>query len=479
MQTKISLAYQTTRQDFLLALSAVLAFATTSLGFWLLLAVFIYLAIILRRDASLANYVPPEVDPLEIPPRTYFMPMVDNDYGIMNWYFRKRRNQYFTWSFVFLNVIFCPVPKTPDRHGFRRLQIYHEFAHCGRGELLLFVLVSFAAFKMIQGSVLMAILHYNPGHLYYFHIILIVFGCCLIWIASRIMSRREHIADFLAYSRLGEQYLRFLKSRVEDFDVTVSGQGHSRFRKWLARLTTWHPSFQDRVDFLEAGDKPSRNETVTFILAALLTSVVAAQITQTMLLPRSGMLTAFSSGEPSYFLQPIGFVMHFVLVGCLSWLAARSRSGLRFSLWAILTFAYCFGPALAQHLFMKIEDIYLTDSTYHLWHFIYPWGSSAVWWIVAILMRIAPASKRIPTNFFASYMLVAYLLGLVSFIGAATLYEQGHLPWARFFELSPIIAAYIFIWTLISVILIGSAESIRRIIIWVISKIYSLRHPAS
>lgn len=472
---KVSIAYQATRQDFLLAASALLAFATTSVSFWLLLGVFFYLARGLTRFASRSKYLPPEIDPSDIPPRTFFILMDGDAYGPMNWYFRKRKNQYFTWSFFFVNLIFCPVTKTRDRHGFRRIQLHHEFAHCGRGELLLFLMVALAAFTMIRSSVVSATYLYSSDNLYYFQVVFITFACYLIWIASRIIGRREHIADYLAYNDLGDEYLRFLGTRVEDFDVSVSGQRPGRFRRWLAKLTTWHPSFAERVAFLETSNQPSRHEMVRLILTAALASVVAAQVTQTMLLPRGG---ALSGGNASYFLQPVGYVMHFVMMGWLSWLIARSRSGLGFRLWTILTFVYCFGPALAQHAFMKIEDIFFDNDVYHIWHFIHPWATSSIWFLGTLVIAFIPASQRISTRRFTQYSFAFYIVGFIQFVVMQGLHEDGHL-YAFSAQDTAIMLSIAFAIALVAaLILVVAWELTFRLIWWVLSKVWFLRRSA-
>lgn len=465
--TRLALAYHASRQDFLLVFAALLGHVATSLTFW----IFAFAAIKLGRDmgrrARDEGYVPPEVDPSEIPERTYFILLEPDRYGWMNWYFNKRLTQYATWSFYFVNIIFCPKhKKAEDTFGHRRLQLIHEFSHCGRGELILFIMAAFAAFSMIRTSITIY-LHSSQIHLPYFNVILVTFGLYLFWSAARIMRRREHIADAIAFGRVGKPYLDYLKLRRDGDAIPIFT---SRQHGWLSSLIAkvkWHPSWEERVKFIEKPSYLPSEVILGLIVTAVLTAMLVMQMTQLMMLPRQTYLAMFLFGENrSYFMRPVGYALHFIVVLWLCWLMARSVEDLRKTTWVVLTVSYGLGAALAPFTMMYSEHLHFGSGTYHHWHFILPWGTLATWVLTTVLVYSLPFLRRTPTWAFAVYSAFGYLCGLMAFLVLVHLYNEGQIQRSDPFFLTLYPPMIVGLAILLAFCMIGTSELMRRVLTW-------------
>ncbi|WP_317960430.1 hypothetical protein [Phaeobacter inhibens] len=476
--TRIDQVFHASRQDFLLVVSALLVHITTSLGFWIFAFAVIKLGRDIGRKVSSAGYVPPEIDHNEIPPRTYFVLLEPDRYGWMNWYFRKRLKQYFTWSFYFVNIIFCPVHKMPDRYGQRRLQLIHEFSHCGRGELALFIMAMFAAFSMIRTSVTIWIHHSGtPVHLPYFNILLTAFGAYIFCSAARIMRRREFIADYLAYQKMGQPYLAYLKFHRDGDLINISTSAEKHWLTSIIAKVRWHPTWKERVEFIEEENRLPKGDVVGLLFNAFLSALVASQVAQLMLLPRQTVLTWFFRESPSTFMQPFGFAMHFVVMAWLCWLMARSTKALRATTWTFLIVAYAVGAALAQFSLMYVERLFFASNTYNHWHFIQPWGTAASWVLTSIILFSIPFFRRAPMWVFTIYSGIGYFWGFSNFVLLLTLYEEGRLPRDDPYFIAIFPSAIVVLTILLSLVLAGPIELFRRALMWSSRRFRARFHP--
>lgn len=420
------------------------------------------------RKARDEGYVPPEVDPSEIPKRTYFILLEPDRYGWMNWYFNKRLMQYATWSFYFVNIIFCPAHKTPDRHGLRRLQLFHEFSHCGRGELILFIMAAFASFSMIRTSITMYIHHSGTqSHIPYFNVILVAFGFYMFWSAARIMRRREFISDAIAFEKLGQPYLDYITLRRDGDAISTSTASEHRWFPSLIARVRWHPSWEERVGFIERPDHLPTVGFVDLISTAMIVAMIVMQMTQLMMLPKQTFLAIFLFGEnPSYFMQPFGFAMHFIIILWLCWLMGRSIEALQTRIWVALIVAYGSGAALAQFALMYAEHLYFGPGTYNHWHFIQPWGTSATWVAACLVLYCIPLFRKAPVWAFAVYSAVAYMWGFASFIYLLTMYERGQLPRIDPYFMLMYPPMIVVLSILLAFVVIGPTELFRRLAVW-------------
>lgn len=423
----IDIVTQNSRQDILLIFCAMLAHMTSSIFFFGYVVLFFLFGASLILTSMGLRYRPTDVKPSEIPKRTFFILLDEDKYPGFRWLVRRWKKDYSTWSFFFFNIIFCPKSKLPDWYGIRRLELIHEFSHCGRGEFFLFGIAFFAAFQMIRASIVHYFIHHNPEHIYFFNFILIIFGIYVMIVGAQLIRRREFITDYIAYSKEGEPYIeKFVKTREIIYQRQKSSSGNNWYSP-IRFLIRWHPSWTERLKFLEGSGDSTIRISVWLIISAFITAFVALQISQFMRVPRETVLTWLSGAGPSSFFKPYGMVMHFVFTLWLCWLMARSLPVMTRALWLCLVLAYAAGSAIAQFSLSYAEYILFDTDKYHIVHFIHPFGVSLVWAIACFVVVRIIGNRTVSILIITALFFLMYMIGLTSFGFFLTGYDHGIL----------------------------------------------------
>ena len=348
MNSAIQTMLYRSKQDAVLIFFTVVCAAQISGLIYILLYFLVFFVINLWAKTWRKRYIPVEADGINVPRRTHFILLDPDKIGTTYYLLREHISKYFTWSFFAVNFIFCPAHKNKDIWNTRKMQISHEIAHCGRGEFLLFVLAIFTAIQLFVVPNALLLARLDQENYYYYHITLNLLGLYVLWVGNEIMMRREHIADYLAHMQVGAPYLAYMKSRIPAFPIKVASRKKSRFRMFLATYFTWHPSWEERVEFVENARSAPAKGYWRMCGAAFALSAGSFFVAQFMLSPDNPMFQRAFGSFWNDEVSPIGFLLVMLLLTSIGWLICNASKIRSFGKWAILTFFYCCGAGIAQ-----------------------------------------------------------------------------------------------------------------------------------
>ena len=471
MNERIHFVNHISRHDAMIVTSAIIAHLSMSFQPYFMVIVILYVFWTVKKFSKLSRFAPNYISPKNVPPRTYFVPLDELcGEGIVGRFFSRHQEKYFTWSFVFFNIIFCPSrrKRRPSRN--EEMELIHEFSHCGRGEFILLIFGFLAAFHLIRSPIMMGIFQYKEGGIFYFHATLVLFGLYVMWAAGRMMRRREFIADYLAYRKIGKDYLDYMKYQIDDISVYSPLSVKNSYLKTFFKKIKWHPSWEDRVEFLEKNENPARSYKIDLIGTGLLTALLSIQIPQFMMLPRQTVITwLFFGKDPSRFMGEFAIALFFLLGLWLCWLISRAFIDFKFGIWATLFLIYGIGSAAAGVLLTFVEYWFFDDSRYHIGLLIYPWGASISWVIIGLLLGIIPFLKR-DRYLLSFYLFIGLFFGHLLFVYMVYMYENGSLSRSDPYFLSIYSLLLVASAATFAFIVIIPCEVVRRIGAWAARK---------
>lgn len=279
------------------------------------------------------------------------------------------------------------------------MQISHEIAHCGRGEFLLFVLALFTAIQLFVVPNALLLARLDQENYYYYHITLNLLGLYVLWVGNEIMMRREHIADYVAHMQVGAPYLAYMKSRVPTFPIKVASRRKSRFRAFLATYFTWHPSWEERVEFVENARRAPAKGYWRMCGAAFALSAGSLFVAQFILSPENPVFQRVFGSFWNDDISPVGAILMIFILTSVGWLICSASQILRFKKWVLLTFFYCCGASVAQFSWLFSETTFLRDddaTSYEIMSFP---AAYLCWFVYHLVLYLNFPMRRSPWTY--------------------------------------------------------------------------------
>lgn len=423
-------------------------------------------------------YMPIEANNIELPRRTYFIPLEFDKIGSSYIFMSHHKHKYFTWSFFIINFIFCPINNSKDRLGLREMQVCHECEHCRSGEFLLFILSIFSVAQLILAPNILAIARYEEANYFYYHITLNVLGFYMIWAGNEIMVRREHIADYLAHERAGDKYLNYMKSRVEAIPVTIQTGRTGWLGKYLATRFSWHPSWKHRVEFIEGDGCASGTGYWRVCGAAFAMSAGVYFVAQFMISPDNPI---FRWAFGPYWNDEVSLVGAGLMVFapfCIGWLICDAARLFRFPQWLGITFFYCAGALTAQFSWEVSEAIFVRTDNPTTFEIVQFPASYICWFAFHVLLYLNFPMTRSRWSYaaYSGFMFVLILSGMGSI--ERDFFDLGGVepPYLAAFTISLVFGL---IMTGYYTAIICVLDLIRLALLAIKNRIWSRRHPWS
>jgi len=454
--SRMAYAEHATRQDYVLCISTYIIILSLHPLYIITVLFYLYTCFRLVRFAKQNSFFPEDIDRSTIPPRTYFMKYAPSKNTW--WIIRKlfANNDFKTWSFYFYNIIICgekfdTIHKTP-----RKMHLLHEYYHCGRGEIIIFIYTAHAAFLFLQMPITPRIDVYT----YMMPIICVVYGLFLILLSGHIMRRREFITDYRAYHHSPDEYLEWLVSQQEN-----AGFNKDSRNKSFWRIFNWHPSWEQRIDFVQNQFSITWKDQAYTLSTALLTGFFAGLVFF-VLFSRLNLMTQTISEQNLIISLSVAHL--YLLFIC--WLVASSAKNNNLSF--ILPHMSMYFAGLSIFLFVLAYFEAPFHTTVHFWHQIYPLFAGLTWILTSTLLLLMPFTKNSAVWPLTFYLTIVYFIPL-TFFAYLGLYPVGFISpndlqpsYKNFYVVFACVAGILF--AVFSTILVLFLETLRRALVWTI-----------
>ncbi len=247
-----------TQQDNQILVFSAIALCTTGpILILTIIALWLLIYIQLRFQAA-ENHLTSIEAHLSVPKRTYLM-AYKKEVGFLS-KFLINRDDAATLSIPLINIIYCPDRfKSGLWTKSKEAVLLHEFGHCNRYDLtFLFLGVVFSIkFIFLPLQYLIVIPDYYQNNTGLLQALGFLLGISTLIAAQRIFQRREHIADFYAWTHNKQLFSGFIVSQLQESDQSIDDcdrptRKFSKIRNFFRGK--WHPSLKNRLDILK-GEK--------------------------------------------------------------------------------------------------------------------------------------------------------------------------------------------------------------------------------
>lgn len=386
-------------------------------------AIFIVIAIFSVRFIAKLEYPTPQWALIKgLPKHTYLIPFQALlDFVETTWPFKLLRlhkliNKIFGRSGMFVislpyfnAVFFNEKYLRSNTYGFRDAELLHEFGHCNRYDALFLVTTTMLAAKLLR---LPFVLHftiddYYQNNLAFFPILGLVLALLSIFTLSRVMHRREHVADVHAYSIAPDLYLRFIENWARNNTHSSERSGGKSLGPIPNIKTLWHPSPETRWKVI-TGQYDVANWRL--MSGAIIWSISVTLMLRTLMLPR----------DVAVFYQPMGIrfdlfsflggalLIYVVVQISLSVMRCAHQLGVRSLIWVAL--GYWLGVCIAETSLFWAEDFFFADANYRIWDYLYIPLAFANWILFAFILATIWKRRALKEGIFSAILLMTFFI---------------------------------------------------------------------
>ncbi len=398
LNKRIALIEHASRQDYLICIttiSLVLLFSPIVLAGYILYISPYFYYFISTKTTKLDNF-----SHIQTPSNTYFV--ADNN---------AKYNDLATKCFYFKSFIFYPTKSHIFKCQHFTSRLTHEFSHCGQGEALIFSLTTAAIVGLIGLYLRIVLVQLDDYFWLLIFITIIALYLCIS--CYNIMHRREHIADYKAFIKLGETYIKFIENEAENNSLLIDNNKRTKLFNF-----SWHPKWQDRLDFIKTQELSICKEYIKLCFSALL-------IGPLFVLYCIPVMTFVVYFKLNYWFGSIGIVL---FAFCLFFLVAKISSNLPFIILCILLLSYSFCVS-SPHLSFTFLVYYYGYKDVGFWGCYLVWGVLGISFVSNLLLLVTPLFQHSRNLALTVYMTISYIFAnyFCGFIFHAE--QQGVLPY--------------------------------------------------
>ncbi len=330
----------------------------------------------------------------------------------------KSEPDFITISLPFLNIILCPEELLRNGlNGKHRAQLLHEFGHCNKYDITLFLFALLCSFKFVtypfQSYVFIP--DYFKSNIPFYPVTMFLLSVLSISLVFIIIHRREYIADFNAMNSEKSRYFNFLKYQYNRSEMLVADS------RWAAFLKSiFHPSWKNRY-VVQQGFFIFKKHQV--LLYSTFWSFCIALLVTRLALPRKLVLFGeLLDHEINIFFYLFVPMLVFFLYKIGGFLRDAHTLKLKWP-YRYLAFGYFIGLSSNIILMTLVEDFYKNGKIDHIalsFSFLFLFGI----WMLSNHISLLLHSKFMNYNKFAGVLSVVNFYVCLSFWGFLTAFFE-------------------------------------------------------